>query len=85
MSGQVDYEREQQREQDVGFTEAAREGRTAEYCGKRGVACGKSRRLWEGLPSLPEGKQVPGWKKAGNLVPYLAVKRAGPALRKACV
>ena len=51
----------------------------------QGVACGKSRRLWEGLPSLPEGRQVPGWKKAGNLVPYLAVKRAGPALRKACV
>lgn len=37
------------------------------------------------LPSLPEGRQVPGWKKAGNLVPYLVLKRAGPALRKACV
>lgn len=84
----------------MGFTEAAREGNVEEYCrtilGLQwdvGVGWG----VWGGrhvertpdygraLPSLPEGRQVPGWKKAGNLVPYLVLKRAGPALRKACV
>lgn len=34
------------------------------------------------LPSMPESRQVPGWKKAGNLVPYLVLKRAGASSEK---
>ena len=69
LSGQVDYEREQWCEQDVGFTEAAREGHTAEYCGSIlglqwdvGAGCG----MWKeqetmGGSTLPARGQAGPW------------------------
>lgn len=95
---QVDYEREQQREQDMGFTEAAREGHVEEYCRTiLGLQWDVGVGVWGGgmwkehpdygrlYPPCPESRQVPGWKKAGNLVPYLVLKRAGPALKGMCL
>ena len=61
----------------MGFTEAAREGHIAEYKEHPGTSVGHGGKgAWgrhveragdygRALPSLSEGRQVPGWKKAG--------------------
>ena len=50
-----------------------------------GSACGKSRRLWESSTLPVRGQAGPWMEESWNLVPYLVLKRAGPALRKACI
>ena len=66
LSGQVDYEREQQCEQDVGFTEAAREGHTAEYWEHPGTSVGRGGRVWHVERAGDYGRVYPPCQRAGR-------------------